>query len=227
MTMIEATGLSRRFVDASGAVVALNNVDLRLSAGLFAVLAGPSGCGKSTLLNLLGLLDRASSGCLRINGALVEALSPTAFAALRRERVGFLFQDAGLIARMSTLENVVLPLCYWGASRAASLVSATRALAKVGLEDRAGVPVDLLSGGERQRVALARVLAAKSDIIICDEPTASLDESNSLAVVEFLRERARAGALVICASHDPAVLGEADIRVEMRRGQIVSIEQST
>lgn len=224
--IVEAAGLSRRFEGLGGPVTALDDIELRLSAGLFAVVAGPSGCGKSTLLNLLGLLDRASSGCLNLDGAAVEALSMADLAILRRERVGFLFQDAGLIARMSVLENVVLPLDYRGVPRAEGLARAALALARVGLGDRAGSPVDLLSGGERQRVALARVLTAEPRMLICDEPTASLDEANSLEVVKFLIERARAGALVICASHDPVVLAQAELRIEMRRGRIVSIGSS-
>ncbi|MDI1326162.1 MAG: ATP-binding cassette domain-containing protein [Brevundimonas sp.] len=224
--LLEAAGLSRRFDGQGGPVLALDAVDLRLPAGLFVVIAGPSGCGKSTLLNLLGLLDRASTGCLSLDGAAVEALPSAALAVLRREHVGFLFQDAGLIARMSALDNVVLPLDYRGVPRAEALVSATRALARVGLGDRAGTSVDLLSGGERQRVALARVLASEPRIVICDEPTASLDEANSGTVVEFLMQRARAGALVVCASHDPVVLAGAGLRIEMRRGRIVSTERS-
>ncbi|WP_172448536.1 ABC transporter ATP-binding protein [Caulobacter mirabilis] len=220
-------GLGRRFPSARGHVDALVDVHLELSSGRLVAVRGPSGCGKSTLLNLLGLLDRPTAGRLQIDGVEVGAMADAAAAVLRREKVGFLFQDAGLIDRMSVLDNVLLPLGYRRLAGARRLQSARAAIQALGLAERTHARVDALSGGERQRVGLARVLALRPSLIICDEPTASLDEANSGLVVDHLLAAAVDGALVVCASHDPIVIERADTRLVMERGRLVAVEGAT
>lgn len=221
---LRADSLTRRFGSADGEVIALDAVDLDLHPAQFVSVLGPSGCGKSTLLNLLGLLDRPSSGRLEIAGIDVLALDDRETGAMRRANIGFLFQDAGLIDRMSVLDNVLLPLHYRNRPRIAAMAQARLAIAELGLDHRSSALVDTLSGGERQRVGLARILAIRPRLIVCDEPTASLDEANSLLMIKHLMACAGEGALVICASHDPLVLARAHLRLAMSRGQIVGMD---
>jgi len=225
MIGIRAGGLGRRFVSASGEVSALIDVDLNLRIGRYVAISGPSGCGKSTLLNLLGLLDRPSVGSLELFGVRTEALRGDQIAALRREVIGFLFQDAGLVQRMTVLDNVMMPLEYRGLRGRDRTYRAAAALEKLGIADRSTALVDTLSGGERQRVGLARILATRPRLIICDEPTASLDETNSRLVIDQLLTCADEGSLVICASHDPIAIDRAHIHIALSRGRILSLEE--
>lgn len=222
--LVRAENLSRRFPSADGGVTALDGVDLNLEPGRFVAVMGPSGCGKSTLLNLIGLLDRPTGGRLEIAGVDTEALNDQATAALRRTEIGFLFQDAGLIDRMSVLDNVMLPLDYRGVPSGDRRKRAEAAIGTLGLEARTSALVDTLSGGERQRVGLARILATQPRLVICDEPTASLDEANSRLVLNYLLSAAEAGALVVCASHDAMVLDRAQIHLSLARGRLVAVE---
>lgn len=215
---VQAEGLSRTYRGPEGVVVALQPVDLKLARGAVLAVEGPSGGGKSTLLNLLGLLDRPSKGNLFINGTQVDDMDDRGLAEYRRRHIGFLFQDAGLIDRMTSLENVRLPMEYRQVGPETADKRAMAALEEVGMSHRVRAMVDTLSGGERQRVGLARLLAMKPDIILCDEPTASLDEMNSRLMVEHLRAAAHDGACIVCASHDPIVLDSADQRLRLLRG---------
>jgi putative ABC transport system ATP-binding protein len=221
-TSLQAAGVSRTYVSTSGPVVALESVTVEFHGGELVVIHGPSGSGKSTLLNLLGLLDAPSSGELRLNGDRIDNLTGPALADARRDHVSFLFQDAGLIDRMNVLDNVRLPLDYRDIEEGARRDRALEAIRTVGLWDRRHVMVDTLSGGERQRVGLARVLATRSRVVICDEPTASLDEANSRMILDHLLRLAREGACVICASHDPIAIGCADRRYSLRRGHLTA-----
>jgi len=222
---VSARGLGRTYSDRSGRIVtALDGVTFDLAAGAFAVVRGPSGCGKSTLLNLVGALDRPTAGRLCIADVEVQDLTPNDAAAFRRARVGYLFQDAGLIEPMSALDNVELPLAYRRLSRADRRRRALAALDEVRLAGAAHAEVGRMSGGERQRVGLARALAVDASLLICDEPTAALDEDASRAVVDILIARARAGATVICSSHDPLVISRADVIIRLDRGRQVEPE---
>lgn len=220
--VLVAEGIGRIFSGADGPIVALQPVDLSFKRGEMVAVKGPSGGGKSTLLNLLGLLDRPSSGQIQIDGSRVDNRSDRGLAEERRRHIGFLFQDAGLIDRMTALDNVRLPLDYRNLEGAFAHHRARLALEGVGLTARVNALVDTLSGGERQRVGLARLVATKPAIIICDEPTASLDEANSRLVIEKLRDAASNGACVICASHDPIVLSACDTALELDRGIVVN-----
>ena len=220
---VRANGLGRRFTSRSGQdIVALYALHLELPEGALVVVRGPSGCGKSTLLNLIGLLDRPTTGSLEVMGAETAHLSPEAAAVFRRRHVGFLFQDGGLIEPMSVARNIALPLVYREVPTIERPARIRAALEGVGLLDRWSSGVSELSGGERQRVALARALVSDPALLICDEPTAALDEANSIAITDLLAVRAGQNRTVICSSHDPIVIARADILVELRHGRISS-----
>lgn len=218
--LIEARDLSRHFVTPASVVRALDGVTLDIDAGELVVVHGPSGCGKSTLLNLFGLLDRSTSGQLRIASCGVSSLDNTATARFRQSNIGFLFQDAGLIEPMTVGDNVSLPLVYRGMSKTEREPIVRDALAKLKLEDKIASSVADLSGGERQRVGLARALVSEPKILICDEPTAALDHDNSHLLVDLLLERAGRGSAVICSSHDPILIGKADRLIGLERGRL-------
>lgn len=218
---VSARGLTRRFVSGSGQVVtALDALDLDLPASAFVVVRGPSGCGKSTLLNLLGLLDRPSAGALTVAGLELTRLDFAAAAQFRRDQVGFLFQDAGLIEPMTAAANVGLPLAYREVPHRERDALVRAALDRVGLTGRLKSQVSELSGGERQRVGLARALVANPPLLICDEPTAALDEANSHAIADLLAARAAEGATVVCSSHDPIIIARAGKVVPLLRGRL-------
>lgn len=216
-----ARDLTRRFVSGSGqTVTALNHLNLSISRGLLVVVRGPSGCGKSSLLNLIGLLDRPSSGELTVAGVDLHALAGAKAARFRREHIGFLFQDAGLIEPMTVADNIALPLVYRETPSRARNGLIAEVLQRVGLSNRARSAVSELSGGERQRVGLARALVASPDLLLCDEPTAALDETNSHAIVDLLAAQAAQGRTVICSSHDPVLIQRADQIIALRHGSL-------
>ncbi|WP_313452064.1 ABC transporter ATP-binding protein [Brevundimonas sp.] len=220
--IVEAVDICRDYPARDGDVVqALSNCSLSVEVGEFVTVVGPSGCGKSTLLNILGCLDRASRGRYRLAGRSIDGLSTRDWEKVRRRQVGFLFQDAGLIDGLSALANVTLALEYRGRPAAERNRVGRRLLEEMGLGGRTNQPVERLSGGERQRAALARILAISPPLLICDEPTASLDEDNSIRVVEILNDLCARGHTVVCASHDPLVIQAASRVVTMARGRIV------
>lgn len=218
---IRVHGLERRYGDAAAPVFALKNCSFSIREGEFVVVIGPSGCGKSTLLNILGCLDRPSGGAYHWRARAVETMPIAAWEQMRRADIGFLFQDAGLLEAMSAVRNASLPLEYRGAPPREAERRALAALEALGLGARARTRADYLSGGERQRVALARILASRPRLVICDEPTASLDEANSMHVAAALRQLCAAGSTVICASHDPIMITRADRAITMARGEVV------
>lgn len=218
--VLNVRDLKKEFLTDSGMVPALTDCSFDVESGEFLVVVGPSGCGKSTLLNIVGCLDRPTSGSFRFGDLEVSGLCDRAWEDFRRRMIGFLFQDAGLIDGMSALRNSSLALEYRGVSVLRARTLAQETLKSLGLADRMMNRVELMSGGERQRVALARVLMADVSLIVCDEPTASLDELNSLRIVDVLRDRCEKGATVVCASHDPIVIRSADRILEMERGRI-------
>lgn len=223
--LVRARQLRRDYGSGDGGTVtALDGIDLDLPAGEFIVLRGPSGCGKSTLLNLIGLLDRASSGELQVNGQDLSVIDRREAAKFRREKVGFLFQDAGLVEPMTVGANVEIPLIYrqHPTGQRDQLIHA--ALELVGMADRVASSVGELSGGERQRVGLARAWVANPPLLICDEPTAALDADNSLSVAGLLAGYCDRGGTVVCSSHDPIMIERADRVVSMLRGRVEDIQ---
>lgn len=216
---VRARRLTKRYGRASTETVALDATDLDLEAGDFVAVTGPSGCGKSTLLNLVGLLDAPSDGALTLCGTRVGR-GPVEMALLRRRWIGFLFQDAGLIAGMTARDNIAMPLRYRGQSKGSANLAADRTLRNFDLAALADRRIESLSGGERQRVALMRALAVQPAVLVCDEPTASLDEANSRFVAGALRDYAATGAIVLCSTHDPIVASASARRISMDRGRM-------
>ncbi|KRB81193.1 ABC transporter ATP-binding protein [Sphingomonas sp. Root710] len=227
MIALEADRLGRS-LPGSPPVTLVSDASLRIERGKFTTIVGPSGCGKSSLLYLLGLIDRPSSGALRIDGVDVEGLDGDARARMRLERFGFVFQFHFLLPEFTALENVLLPIHRLGMLDAREADRRARSLLQLtGLAGKESKTPDKLSGGERQRVAIARALANDPVIILGDEPTGNLDSQNSARVVAMLQslahEQERA---VVCVTHDPRIAEASDVRIAMLDGRIVSIDES-
>ena len=216
--MLEVEQLSRHF--DGGAVQALHRVDFTLHAGRTVALTGPSGCGKSTLLSLIGLLDRPTEGCIRVDGQDLQRVRDA--SAYRARSVGFVFQFHHMVPTMTLLENVAAPMVALGVRRRERLERAGTMLERLGLSSRAGFLPSRVSGGERQRAALARALVNRPPLVLADEPTGNLDSHNGAQVVELLRQHAREhGALVLVATHNPEIADALDARIALRDGRIV------
>jgi putative ABC transport system ATP-binding protein len=206
-------------------VEAICGVSLRVEAGAMTALVGRSGCGKSTLLNLAGAMDFPTSGEVLIDGRPTATLSERELTALRRRRVGFVFQFFQLLPTLTVLENVELPLLLAGAADTAG--PALDRLRWVGLADKARSLPHQLSGGQMQRVAIARALAHSPDILIADEPTGNLDTASGDQALKLLRESAdRFGAAVLMATHSAEAAAIADTRVRLRDGRIADLDPS-
>lgn len=222
--IIEAHGLER-ILPGDPPVVLLRDVSLTIEPGTFTTIIGPSGCGKSSLLYLLGLIDRPSSGELRVEGREVSRLSGDERARIRLARFGFVFQFHFLLPEFSALENVMLPMQRLGRLGHGQIrARALELLEGVGLEAKQAKTPDRLSGGERQRVAIARALANDPVLILGDEPTGNLDSHNSERVVDTLRALAHEqGRAVACVTHDPGIADGSDIQIEMLDGRVERI----
>ncbi len=217
--IIVAQGLVRRFKTGSTEVTAVRDIDLDVASGEFLAVTGRSGSGKTTLLNLLGGLDRPTTGTVLFKGQSVSAMSEAELTELRRHDVGFVFQSFGLLPILSAYENVELPLRINGVSRSDRRYRVQEALELVGLGARARHRPYELSGGEQQRVAIARALASRPSVILADEPTGELDSATGMGVMIALRDIAKAqGITVVVATHDLALVHMADRVKEMVDG---------
>ncbi len=220
---IAVTDVTRSYRLGSRArgVQALRGVTFTIGAGEFVAIVGPNGSGKSTLLNLLGALDRPTSGTVRIDGRDIATLSGTELARLRNAAIGFVFQQFHLLARTSAVDNVALPLVYGGVGRRERAERARDALAAVGLGHRLDHQPTELSGGEQQRVAIARALVTAPRIILADEPTGNLDTTTGEEVLDLLgRLHADRGTALVVITHDPEVAGRAPRQIRLRDGLI-------
>ena len=205
-----------------GGVEALRQVSLCVARGEMAAIVGPSGSGKSTLLNLVGTLDRPSSGSVSIDGHDVAALSDRELSALRAQRIGFVFQQFYLAPGVSALDNVADRLLYTGAGLRERRRRARHALERVGLGHRLDHRPHELSGGEKQRVAIARAVAEDPLLLLADEPTGSLDSASGAGVMELLAELNRAGTAVLVITHDRDIAATLPRQVQMRDGRVVA-----
>lgn len=222
MALIEAKQLSKVYGRGDGETVALSGVDCTIEEGEFVAIVGPSGSGKSTLLQILGLLDRATSGSYRFNGRSVDEYSDDEQAVLRNTAIGFIFQSFNLLARTSVIENVKLPLVYSSIPEKEWNARAERAIESVGLLHRANHEPNQLSGGEKQRAAIARALVTNPKIIFADEPTGNLDSVSGRNVIDILRGlHDREGHTVVLITHDLKIAGEAKRIIELRDGMIM------
>jgi putative ABC transport system ATP-binding protein len=223
---IETRDLAKVYMFGTVAVAALRSVTLTLGRGRLVGVTGASGSGKSTLMNLLGGLDRPSSGSIRVEGRLISDLSKKELAFYRRNTVGMIFQSFNLINSYSALENVAFPLLFAGVARQARLGRAEELLRVVGLEARKDHRPTELSGGEQQRVAIARALVNRPQILLADEPTGNLDSKTSRQIVEILSElNQRQGLTIVMISHEQDLLREfAHEMIRLHDGAVVDRE---
>jgi putative ABC transport system ATP-binding protein len=221
MYTVEAFNLHKSHGHGTAAVNAVQGVSLSIEAGEIVSIVGPSGSGKSTLLNLLGGLDRPSSGEVIIAGQKLSTLDDNGLSRLRREKVGFIFQFFNLLPLLSARENVTLPLLLNGVSRKAAELRADELLERVDITRRAHHMPDEMSGGEMQRVAVARALGPRPAVLLADEPTGNLDSAATVAVLDLLRSAAREnGCGLIIVTHDSRAAEAADRLLEFKDGKL-------
>jgi putative ABC transport system ATP-binding protein len=219
--MIRAENLSKVYRMGKIEVPALRNVSLEIEKGDFLAIVGASGSGKSTLLNMLGCLDKPTSGAVFIEGVNTASLSENELAAIRREKIGFIFQQFNLIHSLNALENVSLPMFFAGVSSEERLKRAAELLAKVGLEKRMHHKPSELSGGQQQRVAIARALSNNPAVIIGDEPTGNVDSETGEAIMGILESLNREGRTVIVVTHDTEIAAHAPRVIRMKDGRLL------
>jgi len=216
--------VSKTYVAGEVEVKAVCAVDADIAHGEFVAIVGASGSGKSTLMNILGCLDKPSSGEYRLDGVRVSALDRRQLAVVRNEKIGFVFQGFNLLSRMTALENVELPMLYSAQpSRARTRNQrAGEALRRVGLGSRLGHTPSQLSGGQQQRVAIARALVNNPEVLLADEPTGNLDSYTSVEIMRLFRELNRCGITVIMITHEPGIANYSGRILTMRDGRILS-----
>jgi putative ABC transport system ATP-binding protein len=223
--MMEAKDVTKHYPQGHRIVKALQGVSLRIEAGEFTSIMGPSGSGKSTLMHLLGALDTPSSGEVYFHDRALHTMSDRELSALRRNRIGFVFQFFNLLPTLKAVENVALPLLLAGISRAKALAPSYEGLERVGLRDRAEHYPDEMSGGEMQRVAIARALVINPEAVLCDEPTGNLDSATSVEILKLLRSLPEPGKRsVVMVTHDANAATYGDRIVYLRDGRVESEE---
>ena len=219
-TIIELKSVSKRYGLGDAESYALHNFDLTVKRGEFIMVMGPSGCGKTTLLNIIGLLDKATSGEYKLGGKSVDRISARKKARFRAKEIGFIFQSFNLIPNLSVIENVSLPLIYSGYHKTRRLKMADNILEHFHLREREYYMPYQLSGGQQQRVAIARSLVANPSIILADEPTGNLDSRASHIIMEELQEIHSLGNTIIMVTHNPALTTYATRVINMLDGEI-------
>ncbi|WGL52459.1 ABC transporter ATP-binding protein [Nocardioides sp. BP30] len=217
-TALELSGVSRSYRDASGTVVALDDVTIAFPRGSWTAIMGPSGSGKSTLLHCAAGLDRVDSGHVFLGEHDLVGVSERELTILRRSRIGFVFQSFNLIGSLTAAQNVALPLQLAG--RSPSAADVRRALEEVGLGGRAGHRPRELSGGQQQRVAIARAMTTRPEVLFADEPTGALDSRSAGVVLDLMRAMADRGQTIVMVTHDPAAAARADSIVFLSDGHL-------
>ena len=223
--LIQARKLTRVYTLGGGDVYALAGVDCDINAGEYVAIMGPSGSGKSTFMNMVGALDRPSSGELIIAGESLSGMTPDQLADFRNRKVGFVFQQFNLLPRTTALDNVALPLLYRGMPHKERNERAAECLRMVGLGERMDHHPSQLSGGQQQRVAIARALAGKPSILLADEPTGALDSQTTIEVLDILDQLNAEGITIILVTHEDEVGARARRRIWFRDGVIVEDSQ--
>ena len=226
MSLIQTENLTKIYGSGDTAVIALDHVGIQIKKGEFVAVMGPSGCGKSTLLHLLGGLDSSSEGRVVIEGISLDAMKDDDLTALRRKRIGFVFQFYNLIPVLTALENAALPVTLDGVKPAEAKKRAAEWLTRFGLGDRLDNRPDQLSGGQQQRVAVARALLSEPALILADEPTGNLDTRSGDEIANLLRQVTKEyGRTVIMVTHDPRIAAYADRIIFLKDGKVVDETQ--
>ena len=224
--VIDIQGITKTYVNGKLSVPVLHGIDLQVNKGEFVSIMGPSGSGKSTFMNILGCLDRPTTGSYRLNGDEVATLSDDELAFVRNKQIGFVFQSFNLLTKLTALENVALPMIYAGMDKKSRNERAAALLSSVGLGDRMDHLPSELSGGQRQRVAIARALANNPAIIMADEPTGNLDSMSTIDVMNIFRGLYDEGRTIILVTHEPEIATYASRNVVLRDGLIVEDSQN-
>jgi len=220
--IIQTNMLTKTFISEEIETIAIRNIDLRIEKGEFVAIMGPSGCGKSTLLNLLGLIDRPSSGNLSLNGYQSDSLSETRMTRIRRGYIGFVFQHFNLVDELNVFENVELPLFFMGIKRKERKERVAAILDELKLGHRGKHYPQQLSGGQQQRVAFARAIVNSPQLLLADEPTGNLDSKNGSAIMDLLTEHNRNGATVVMVTHSSKDASYAHRIIHLHDGAIVN-----
>ena len=224
--VIDIQGITKTYVNGKLSVPVLYGIDLQVNKGEFVSIMGPSGSGKSTFMNILGCLDRPTTGSYRLNGDEVATLSDDELAFVRNKQIGFVFQSFNLLTKLTALENVALPMIYAGMDKKSRNERAAALLSSVSLGDRMDHLPSELSGGQRQRVAIARALANNPAIIMADEPTGNLDSKSTIDVMNIFRGLYEEGRTIILVTHEPEIATYASRNVVLRDGLIVEDSQN-
>ena len=224
-TLIELKDIMKTYVMGDNVVHALNHVDVTIDYGEFTAIMGASGSGKSTMMNILGCLDRPTSGEYYLDGKEIAGYNDDELAHTRNAKIGFVFQNFNLLSKLTAQANVALPLIYAGVGEEERMERAKRALEAVGLGDRLDHKPMEMSGGQRQRVAIARALINDPPVIMADEPTGNLDTKSSYEIMEIFKKMNEQGKTVIMVTHEPDIAAYTKRILVMRDGKLVSDER--
>ncbi len=220
MPLVELVNIRKRYRVGDQEIVALDGVSLEIEQGEFLAIIGPSGSGKSTLMHVLGCLDSPTEGTYRLDGQDVSKLSNDELAAIRNQKIGFVFQAFNLLPKFDVLQNVELPMVYAGVKASERRKRALEAIERVGLSHRIHNSPLQLSGGQCQRVAIARALVNNPKIIFADEPTGNLDSATGESILSLFRDLSGAGRTIVIVTHDNNIAARLPRRIEMRDGRV-------
>ena len=225
MSVIELKDIMKTYVMGDTVVHALDHVTVNFEVGVFTAIMGPSGSGKSTMMNILGCLDRPTSGQYLLDGKDVAGYTDDEYALTRNQKIGFVFQNFNLLSRISALDNVALPLIYASVYDEERCERAKKALESVGLGDRVEHKPNEMSGGQRQRVAIARALINNPAIVMADEPTGNLDSKSTYEIIDIFKGLNAQGKTIILVTHEPEIGDMTERIITMRDGKLVSDER--
>ena len=224
--MIKLENVTKTYLIGTEEVHALDHVSMTIDQGEFVSVIGPSGSGKSTLMNIIGCLDIADSGAYYLDDIAIEDYSENELAHVRNKKIGFIFQNFNLIAKLTAEENVELPLIYQGMKKSERSKRVQEALERVQLSNRAGHYPTELSGGQQQRVAIARAIATRPSLLLADEPTGNLDSKTTKEIMDIFHELHDQGNTIVLITHDPEVAAQAERQVYIMDGKVTEADEN-